>query len=409
MTLCVLRSQAKLLTLDVNPSDTAQDVKGKIQNLESILLEFQRLNYNQQPLTDYTKTLSDYMYKIKPNSTLGLGDATPIYIMTPSCRTITIDMDPRNPMLQLKETLQGLEGIPGAQQKVFFPGKRLDYRFLSPLDIMGETFNSLTLSANLWVTNIKTAVNLWITNQASAASTYGLVQMWVVSFCGHLCSLLQTQVCSARRCSRGATMALLWACMMTSTVTLTMAAVIDLATLANPYSGSTLGNADEISVCGSGPEQGFSYALAPGRRIVIGQKSNNFDSMHTLRYGGQYPGEVEVSCIDDSDEDKIEFNNTGVNTVTVYFIIDGFDGDSGDFTLEWDVPCPAGTYSAVMGATSSATCSACTAGGYCPAGSSAVTSCPAGTYSAVMGATSSSTCSACIAGSFVSRVRVLVS
>jgi hypothetical protein len=260
------------------------------------------------------------------NSTPGLVDAIPIYI--------TIDVDPRNPMLQLKETLQGLEGIPAAQQKIFFGGKWLDNRSLIPLDKMGETFNFLTCSANLWVTNIKTAVNLWITNQASAASTD------VSSSWRHSCSLF-TQVCSARRCSRGAMMAMLWAC-MTSTVTLTMAGVIDLATIPNPYSGSTLGNADEINVCGSGPEQGFSYALAPGRRIVIGQKSNNFDSMHTLRYGGQYPGEVLVDCINEADETKIEFSNTGVNSVTVYFIIDGYD-DAGDFTLEWDVPCPAGS------------------------------------------------------------------
>jgi hypothetical protein len=133
--------------------------------------------------------------------------------------------------------------------------------------------------------------------------------------------------------------------MMTSTVTLTMAVVIDLATIANPYSGSTLGNANEISVCGSGPEQGFSYVLAPGRRIVIGQKSNSFDSRHTLRYGGQYPGEVLVSCTDDPDETKIEFSNNDVNAVTVYFIIDGYSGSSaGVFTLEWDaVACPAGS------------------------------------------------------------------
>ncbi len=137
-------------------------------------------------------------------------------------------------------------------------------------------------------------------------------------------------------------MAMLWAYIMTSTATLTMAVVIDLATIAKPYSGSTLGNADEISVCGSWPEQGFSYVLDPGRRIVIWQTSNNFDSRHTLRYGGQYPGQVYVSCIDDPDETKIEFNNTGVNAVTLYFIIDGYDG-AGDFTLEWDVPCPAGS------------------------------------------------------------------
>ena len=57
------------------------------------------MSYIQQPLSDDTETLSGY--KIKPNSTLDLGDANPIYITTPSGRTITIDVDPRNPLLQL--------------------------------------------------------------------------------------------------------------------------------------------------------------------------------------------------------------------------------------------------------------------------------------------------------------------
>ncbi len=71
-----------------------------------------------------------------------------------------------------------------------------------PLDKMGETFNSLTCSANLWVVNIKTVVNLGIANQASAASTYGLVKMWDVSSfrCSwsQSCPLFQTQVCSVK-------------------------------------------------------------------------------------------------------------------------------------------------------------------------------------------------------------------
>ncbi len=123
MILFVRTPQAKLLTLDVNPSDTVQDVKRKIQNLEWIPVEFQRLNYNQQPLTDDTKTLSGY--KIKSNNTLDLADANPIYITTPMGRTITMDVDPHNPILQLKEALQDLEGIPAAQQKIFFAGKPL--------------------------------------------------------------------------------------------------------------------------------------------------------------------------------------------------------------------------------------------------------------------------------------------
>jgi hypothetical protein len=50
-------------------------------------VEFQRLSYNQQPLADDTKTFSGC--KMKPNITVDLGDANPIYITTPSDRFIT--------------------------------------------------------------------------------------------------------------------------------------------------------------------------------------------------------------------------------------------------------------------------------------------------------------------------------
>jgi surface protein len=133
-------------------------------------------------------------------------------------------------------------------------------------------------------------------------------------------------------------MAMLLACLMTSTASLTMAAVIDLATTASPYSGTTSGNSDDIRVCGNGPEQGFSYVLAPGHGITIRQTSNNFDSMHTLRHGGQYPGEASVGCIEDPEDEcqKMEFSNEGVQDVTVYFIVDASrSGETGAFTLEW--------------------------------------------------------------------------
>jgi hypothetical protein len=49
-------------------------------------------------------------------------------------------VDPRNPILQLKEALQDLEGVPAAQQKIFFAGKPLangrsllDYRYFIPV------------------------------------------------------------------------------------------------------------------------------------------------------------------------------------------------------------------------------------------------------------------------------------
>jgi hypothetical protein len=112
--------------------------------------------------------------------------------------------------------------------------------------------------------------------------------------------------------------------------------IIDLATASNPYRGSTSGNPNDIILCGNGPEQGFSYILAPGHGIAIGQTSTNFDSMYTLRHGGTYPGEALVDCVDALDESPIEFFNDGVEDVTVYFIIDASsNGETGDFTLEW--------------------------------------------------------------------------
>ncbi len=101
---------------------------------------------------------------------------------------------------------------------------------------------------------------------------------------------------------------------------------IDLATSSSPYRGSTSGN----------PLQGFSYILAPGHGIAIGQTSTSFDSMYTLRHGGQFPGEVLVDCVDAPDESLIEFLNDEVEDVTVYFIVDASSsGEAGAFTLEW--------------------------------------------------------------------------
>ncbi len=112
--------------------------------------------------------------------------------------------------------------------------------------------------------------------------------------------------------------------------------VIDLATLRNPYRGSTSGNPNAIILCGNGPEQAFSYVLAPGHGIAIGQTSTSFDSTHTLRHGGQFPGEVSVDCVDATDESPLEFLNDGVEDVAVYFIVGASSsGEAGAFTVEW--------------------------------------------------------------------------
>ena len=107
--------------------------------------------------------------------------------------------------------------------------------------------------------------------------------------------------------------------------------------MCSPYSSSTIGKSDTVGVCGTSSDQGFWYELGPGETIVIGQSSNTFDSRHTLRYGGTYPGDNEISCVDDPDYTTMTFTNTGASPIPVYFVVDGFETSSGEFVLEWNI------------------------------------------------------------------------
>jgi hypothetical protein len=170
------------------------------------------------------------------------------------------------------------------------------------------------------------------------------------------------------------------------------AAVIDLATVTSPYVGSTTSNVDSFTTCGSGaPDAIFSYTLRRGEGIMLSQRSNNFDSVHTLRYGGGYPGSSEVPCVDSEgyldafgypcssyaffnctdtsffaehlgytpdmlediatncpvscrlcaggcanlDKTTLSFVNTGTEDLPVYFVVDGYQDSAGDFEVEW--------------------------------------------------------------------------
>jgi hypothetical protein len=109
----------------------------------------------------------------------------------------------------------------------------------------------------------------------------------------------------------------------------------------SPHSSSTSGNSKDVSVCGSGAEQGFSYDLGAGDRIRIGQSSNTFDSQHTLRYGGPYPGDLEVDCVDEPDTSELTYTNKGTSALAVYFLVAAYASDvAGDFVLAWTIDTP---------------------------------------------------------------------
>ena len=106
----------------------------------------------------------------------------------------------------------------------------------------------------------------------------------------------------------------------------------------SPYYGTTRNAADNVNVCGSGADQGFSFNLPPRETIKIRQTYNNFDSKHTLRYGGAYPGEFTVSCVDDPDYTELTYENSELYVEQVYFVVDAYSSSGyGEFTLEWEI------------------------------------------------------------------------